>query len=347
MHRPGLWTTEPSSADVIHRSAMTLSIGVEARSISARLAAADRLTPVYRRRDLLADGVTDADLANLIRRHLVTRLRHGVYVPTEVLMAAEPAEVHRLHLAAAIAATDEPTWAFGRSAALVLGLPTPSAVPDAIELLRASGQDERALTRASKHRLTLPSMLVTTHVVALDDLTVVKGIPTVGRPLAAIATARHLSFRWRVAILDAVLWDGSVTAEQLTELNARWRSLGRSSLIDSAITHARCGAQTPLESLSRLALMKEGLPEPELQARFDDGSGLIGYVDMYWPQLRVVGEADGRIKYDSRDDLVREKIREDRLRALGLRVVRWMWSDIKDRPADVARRIRDASRLAA
>lgn len=347
MHRPGLWTTKLPRVNVIHRSAMTLSIGVEARSISSRLAAADRLTPVYRRRDLLADGVSDADLANLVRRHLVTRLRHGVYVPTEVLMAAEPAEAHRLHVAAAIAATDEPTWAFGRSAALLLGLPTPFAVPDAIELLRESGQDERALTRASKHRLTIPPMLVTTHVVGPDNLAVAKGIPTAGRPLAAIATARHLPFRWRVAILDSVLWDGSATAEQLTELNANWRSLGRASLIDSAIAHARRGAQTPLESLSRLALVKEGLPEPELQARFDDGSGLIGYVDMYWPQLGVIGEADGQIKYDSRDDLVREKVREDRLRALGLRVVRWMWSDIKDRPADVARRIREAGRLAA
>ena len=33
---------------------------------------------------------------------------------------------------------------------------------------------------------------------------------------------------------------------------------------------------------------------------------------MYWPDFRVIGEADGQVKYSGRVDLVREKIRENR-----------------------------------
>ena len=83
-----------------------------------------------------------------------------------------------------------------------------------------------------------------------------------------------------------------------------------------------------LETLSRLALIGEGLPEPELQVDFHDGSGLIGRVDMWWPGLGVIGEADGLVKYGTGADVVREKVREDRLRATGRMVVRWTWSEI-------------------
>jgi hypothetical protein len=44
---------------------------------------------------------------------------------------------------------------------------------------------------------------------------------------------------------------------------------------------------------------------------------------------------------DAREALIREKLREDRLRALGLEVVRVTWSDL-DHPARTAMRIRQA-----
>lgn len=52
----------------------------------------------------------------------------------------------------------------------------------------------------------------------------------------------------------------------------------------------------------------------------------------------MVGEFDGREKYgravrpgdDVREVLWREKRREDRIRATGLAVVRWVWSEIED-----------------
>ena len=91
-------------------------------------------------------------------------------------------------------------------------------------------------------------------------------------------------------------------------------------------------------------LVDIGLPEPRLQVPLHDADGLIGVVDMLWDDLFVVGEADGLIKYDSRGVLIREKHREDRIRALGFGVVRWTWRELFEAPDAIARRITASGR---
>jgi hypothetical protein len=72
---------------------------------------------------------------------------------------------------------------------------------------------------------------------------------------------------------------------------------------------------------------------------FVDADGFIGLVDFYWPEFGIVGEADGDMKYldpafragrTAEQVVLDEKIREDRLRALGLTVVRWRWRTAND-----------------
>ncbi|MBO9567999.1 MAG: hypothetical protein J7503_04155 [Cellulomonas iranensis] len=115
------------------------------------------------------------------------------------------------------------------------------------------------------------------------------------------------------------------------------------------VAHASGLAESPGESLSRARMIEIGLVLPALQAEMRDSRGLIGRVDFWWPTLGIVGEFDGRVKYrrDEVDDrrspddrLWDEKLREDRLRAAGSRVVRWTWDDAWDvaRFADVMRR---------
>lgn len=110
------------------------------------------------------------------------------------------------------------------------------------------------------------------------------------------------------------------------------------------IDFADARSESPLESLSRVSMYRMGVAQPDLQLPFRDRRGLIGYVDFAWPSLGIVGEADGDAKYldatmrngRSADRVVLdEKIREDRLRALGLRVVRWRW-EVASRPRELA-----------
>jgi hypothetical protein len=79
------------------------------------------------------------------------------------------------------------------------------------------------------------------------------------------------------------------------------------------------------------------------------GGGRVFEVDFGWPELQTVGEFDGLAKYrrllkpgqDPAEVVVAEKLREDEIRDLGLRVVRWVWAEIDDF-APVAGRIRRA-----
>ena len=98
------------------------------------------------------------------------------------------------------------------------------------------------------------------------------------------------------------------------------------------------------ESRSRVLTHDFGLPPPELQVEYYDADGLIGRVDFDFPGLSSVTEFDGRLKYAgaSSDVLVAEKLREDRLRGIGLAVVRTRWSDL-DHPRRTAARIARSS----
>jgi hypothetical protein len=324
------------STDALCRAALRLMIDSEAD------------TPVWRRDDLLVAGVSDSTQSAMLRRDLLVRLRHGIYVASPLLEQADSRARHRIDLAAAMAACSEPVWAAGPSAALLRRMPMPVDVPTRLHLLRAGRQDLRSLTEASRHRLVIPA----TSTLSLRDAEAhagpdVEGIPCVDWSSAAVTSGIHVPHEWRVALFDSALWDGRTTVDELAATVERWRHLGGSRELLEALALARPGAQTVLETLSRLALMAEGLPEPELQVEFRDDQGLIGRVDMWWPGLRVIGEADGLLKYGSADDVVAEKIREDRLRALGFIVVRWTWREILTSPATVARRLRAAARLAA
>ncbi|MHB1475206.1 MAG: PDDEXK family nuclease, partial [Dermatophilaceae bacterium] len=68
------------------------------------------------------------------------------------------------------------------------------------------------------------------------------------------------------------------------------------------------------------------------QAVIRDGDGrFVARVDFLLGSSPVVIEFDGKIKYDGVDGkqaLVDEKVREDRLRALGYEIVRLTWADL-------------------
>ena len=323
---------------------MSRQVDDECRAATFNLAQSYATSPVHRRCDLLALGITDALIVAMLRRGDIVRLRHGVFAVRELFEAALPPERHRIDLAAAIAAGRSPVWAFGTSGALMHDLPLPFSAPDHIEVVRQAGLDERALRQPSRHRLELPSLRVVTGPVDPASTTVIRGIPCVDPALAAVSAAAAMtSARWRVALLDGAMWRGA-TPEAIQSVIDLWRHVGHRAQLLSALDRARPGAQTVLETFSRLAFIEGGLPEPILQQAFYDDDGLIGYADMWWPSLNVIGEADGLIKYATRADVIKEKLREDRLRARGPGVVRWTLEDLEERPQSVIAAIWRASR---
>jgi hypothetical protein len=81
-------------------------------------------------------------------------------------------------------------------------------------------------------------------------------------------------------------------------------------------------------------------PAPQLQVPFYDEEGFIGYADFYWPELGLIGEFDGAVKYRDKVYLrgrlpevvvIDEKRREDRMRRVSSSFARWDWATALDR----------------
>jgi hypothetical protein len=299
---------------------------------------------VFRRSDLAAWGFDPTMALTMRRNGTWVRLHRGVFADRQTVAAAnDPASRHALLAAATIAALPGDVALFGPSACAVRGVPFDRRLIGPVHLVRPIGADSRALRRRITSRDRLPQAVI--HVLDVPEELIDRstGLPVVVPDLAACSTAMLSEYDWAVATLDAVAWQDPEAIDRLAEIADRWPRLAGAGALRAALPLVRTGAQTPLESLSRLRLVRCGLPEPRLQVPLHDGDGLIGYVDMLFDELGVVGEADGALKYDGRLTLVAEKRREDRIRADGFGVVRWGWPEAMTSMGAVAQQIARAA----
>jgi very-short-patch-repair endonuclease len=65
-------------------------------------------------------------------------------------------------------------------------------------------------------------------------------------------------------------------------------------------------------------------------------------VDFLWKAERVIGEADGLLKYPNPEALHKEKQRQELLERLGYHIIRWTWNEVFRRPDAVAHWIHEA-----
>ncbi len=273
------------------------------------------------------------------------KLRYGVYTDRRILDHAlsDPRELHELNLAAAILSLRGPAAAFGRSAALLHDLPLPNGEPHALEIVRDSGQDLRALHDRVKNPDSLPSIRPKTLDFNQMDFDVIRGINCVSRAWAAVTAACRLPRNYRVGLLDSVLWQGGTTREELDAICALSLSMRGMREVRRSIPLGCDGAQTILETISRLTFRDHNLPDPTLQEQIYDSRGLIGIVDFAWLSLGVLGEADGAIKYVTSQSIIDERRREQRLKDTGFEVFRWTWSEIHNEPMKVVSRFNRAA----
>jgi len=302
---------------------------------------------VFRRSDLITWGLDPTLTLTMRRNGAWVRLHHGVYADHQTVVDADTLHTrHLLLAAAAVSAMSGEVALFGPTASLAAELPVDRDALRLVQLVRPLGSDSRALRRRISSKDRLPSAVIHVIDMADEELIIHRGLPSVSRELAAWSTALMSNPDWAVATMDAAAWQSTESLERMRDYGERWQRLAGAGTARRALEHVRTGSQSPLESISRVKLIRAGLPEPVLQPPLYDRQGLVGYADMLFEELGVVGEADGHAKYETRDDLVREKVREDRIRALGFGVVRWGWSDATGSMRDVVARIRQASQAA-
>lgn len=305
---------------------------------------------------LRSHGTTDV-IHREFRAGKLVRIRRGFYVRTADWLRAQPSDRFAWSTAAVARSVKGAVLCAG-TAALAVGLPT-LRTPDCVEL---------ATTLPGRSGIRRSPLMVLGEDNAAQQVRDNRSYPLRYCLKPATETVVHGEFRCTSPVQTTLdLMMGGKLDEALVVADGLARALHRRGLLpadgnlltvteiaDGISEHPHASAQrraqrvaalaSPLaesvgESYSRAAFEFLGFEQPVLQHVFQDQDGFIGRSDCWWPKHRVVGEFDGKAKYVDaavRGDLsaeqavYREKLREDRIRGLGLGFVRWGWADVEN-----------------
>ncbi|MGZ6804632.1 MAG: type IV toxin-antitoxin system AbiEi family antitoxin domain-containing protein, partial [Nocardioidaceae bacterium] len=275
----------------------------------------------------LAEGVSRSELATMCRRGALVHLRRSVYADARRPPPRDAREGHLDDVVAEQLALEPGWYAARRSAAVAWGVPLIGEPPVVPQLLTDPGLGDAQGRDRHQRVARLPR----------EDRWRVDGVPTVSLPRLVADIGRAESLRNAVVVADDVLGRGVERAELERVLRGmrRWPGVVAAR---KAVAFADGRAESPLESVSRVAVHVCDLPAPELQVEVWLGGVLLARVDHLWRELRTVGEADGLAKYLPGDSayvdrraaqqvVERQRAREQALVAAGLQVVRWSWAD--------------------
>ncbi|MDS1112425.1 hypothetical protein RD149_01455 [Gordonia westfalica] len=281
---------------------------------------------LIRREATLRLGISDDVVAGAVRRGELVRLAPGVCaVPVPETDTADD-ELYRLKsIAVATSARDGDTSTLSHdSAAAVLGLSLLHPEREFIHLTKTHVRG--GFVRG--HRIVHAGPL------SPDDVTDVDGVPVTALERTAVDVAMAGDFERALVVFDRALALQADLAEMTTILDSRgrWRGVGTAR---RALLLADAASESVGESWSRAQMIAAGLPIPRLQHTFQTSDG-PARADFDW-EGKLVGEFDGLQKYGrllrpgetARDALIREKRREDALRAQGIMVVRWTWATLE------------------
>lgn len=292
------------------------------------------LPPLVLSRDRLLHGLTPNELTKRVKSGAFVRVRHGVYVDGVAWKNLKPWEQYRLRVQAAAETFEKPIVFARHSAASVWGIPT-VGLQHPVQALTLSNDGGRSRAGVSRH-FAKPAGL---EVVMRESLLVTDRIRT------ALDLAAFTPFAEAVVPVDHVLRPDqarrlpALTKAELEAGIGSFYSDAAARRIRAVVEFADPASGSAGESLSRALIHLAGFEAPVLQQEIHDPAGLVGYADFCWKQARVVGEFDGEEKYVKPEYLsgrtasqavVAEKNRENRIRATGLRVVRWDWADLMD-----------------
>ncbi|NIK60285.1 hypothetical protein [Kribbella shirazensis] len=180
------------------------------------------------------------------------------------------------------------------------------------------------------------------------DLDLRHGLWITSAARTTVDIARELPFREAVVTVDHAL-ARSVSRSELDAVLARqyqWPGVAKARAV---VAFADPRAESALESYARATFAERGLPSAILQAQFWDGDHwLTDRVDLWWPEFRTIGEADGLEKFEAptaserRWRLRRAFERDQRLADRGLELVHFGWEDAVLRPDALVQRFRAA-----
>lgn len=283
--------------------------------------------PLHHWRELNEEGLTRNRLNRLLREDELARVRRGVF--TSATPAPESI-VHTRLTHATLPLLSAEAVVSHQSAAVLHELPYAGDTPDRIHVTRLTGSNGRSQGFLTVHKAPLLP----------DEITAVDGVPVTTLARTAVDLARTSSYEWGVIAMDAALRLGA-DREELGASVFRCGRMWGVRRARAALDFADGRSESPLESVSRVQFSRMGIPMPEPQYVIRTPSGqFVARTDFGWEAERLVGEADGMIKYgellrpgQTAIDVVRaEKTREQAIRDQGFWIVRWGSREAWDLP---------------
>ncbi|MFK5645826.1 type IV toxin-antitoxin system AbiEi family antitoxin domain-containing protein [Ornithinimicrobium sp. LYQ121] len=283
-------------------------------------------------------GISSNFLRGMVRSGVLIRIARGAYVGAADHESAGPTKRHRVRTVAILRSQPGALAASHQSAAVLHRLPVLQRDLDLVHVLH-----RRPSTETRRHDA------FTIHSCPGDGaFTQVGGLSVVVPALAVLGTAVSAGASSGIVAADAALRGELTTRAELDTWLERLRRTPGMSVARHVVEQASPSAESAGESLSRLLMHELGYEVVPQFRVLDEHGRVIARVDFFIPALGVVVEFDGAVKYegrDGRDALVREKRREDQIRALGYGVVRLVWSDLFA-PQKVDRAIKAAAATA-
>ncbi|WP_427006427.1 hypothetical protein [Pseudarthrobacter sp. H2] len=283
-------------------------------------------------REHMQQGVTPKELAHRCRSGALVRVRQGIYVDGNAWRALKFWEQYRVRVSAAAEAFSAPTIFAWHSAASVWAIPT-IGLRHPVHALTLQNDGGRSRSGVVRHYAPPAGLKAVRR----------EGLLVTGRVRTVLDLAAFTPFAEAVVPVDHVLKPDKVHGLPALTKDALLAGIdGHYSgaavrRIRAAVEFADPRSGSAGESFSRALMWVAGFQPPDLQREIRDASGFAGFTDFYWDGVRVAGEFDGIEKYLKPEHLrgrtasqvvVEEKLREDRIRAAGNGIVRWVWADL-------------------
>lgn len=269
-----------------------------------------------------AEAVASGALSERQLATFYTAVYPGVYVPRWV----ELSPIQRARAA----------WLWSRRAGILTGL-------SASALLGARWIEPTNPAELVHSNRRAPAMLtVHTDALASGETRVLDGMQVTTPARTAFDLGRRLPVTAAVQRMDALMnATGLAVGDIECVMDVHPGVRGRKTL-RRALTLVDAGAQSPYETLTRLILVRAGLPAPQTQLPVCDEHGLVvAYVDMGWRDLRVAVEYDGAQHWTDPKQRRRDIERLADLEAQGWIVIR-VSSDMVRTPATIVARVHAA-----
>jgi len=298
-----------------------------------------RRTPIWLRKDLLAQGHNDKSIKQMVATGVLCRIRYGTYVDAAAWSSCDEAGKHAILTRAVLKRARAEVVASHLSAAVEWELPFWELVLDIVHVTRLDERAGRREVGVVQHLGELPG----DHVVERN------GIPVTSAPRTALDCATLLDLERAMALIGDLLHRRLTTKDELCELlefMKQWPgSLQNKLAIDLA--DGRC--ESVGEHRTLFMCWKQGLPRPTPQYKVEKNGQVVARLDFAWPDRKVWLEFDGRVKYqallrdgeNATDVVLREKEREKLIgRLTGWECIRITWADLR-RPEQTAAMIRE------